>query len=89
LWRRTTAYTLPRQAGYNSLSAVRGSFSISYRKDKLFIDVKNAPAVDVLTEIASKSKINLAIVDDVTLFIAKNIQIRDHHKTRATQPFCS
>jgi type II secretory pathway component GspD/PulD (secretin) len=43
----------------------QGSFSISYRKDKLFIDVKNAPAVDVLTEIASKCKINLAVVGDV------------------------
>jgi len=43
----------------------QGSFSISYRKDKLFIDVKNAPAQDVLSEIASKCKINLAIVGDV------------------------
>ena len=43
----------------------QGSFSISYRKEKLFIDVKNAPAADVLSEIASKCKINLAIVGDV------------------------
>ena len=43
----------------------QGSFSISYRKEKLFIDVKNAPATDVLSEIASKCKINLAVVGDV------------------------
>jgi len=43
----------------------QGSFSISYRKEKLFIDVKNAPAADVLSEIASKCKINLAVVGDV------------------------
>lgn len=43
----------------------QGSFSISYRKEKLFIDAKNAPAADVLSEIASKCKINLAVVGDV------------------------
>ena len=43
----------------------QGSFSISYRKVKLYIDAKNASANDVLTEIASKCKINLTVVGDV------------------------
>jgi type II secretory pathway component GspD/PulD (secretin) len=42
-----------------------GSFAIFYRNGKLSIDVKNAPATDVLSEIASQCKINLTIVGNV------------------------
>jgi hypothetical protein len=42
-----------------------GSFAIFYRNGKLSIDVKNAPTVDVLSEIASQCKINLTAVGNV------------------------
>ena len=42
-----------------------GSFAIFYRNGKLSIDVKNAPTVDVLSEIASQCKINLTSVGNV------------------------
>jgi type II secretory pathway component HofQ len=43
----------------------QGSFSISYRKDRLYIDAKNAPSADLLSQIASKCKINLVVTEDV------------------------
>lgn len=42
-----------------------GSFYILYRKDKLSIDVKNAPVADVLSEMASQCKINLVSVGNL------------------------
>lgn len=42
-----------------------GTLSILYRNGKLSIDVKNAPAVDVLSEIAQQSKINLITVGNI------------------------
>jgi type II secretory pathway component HofQ len=46
-------------------SGQQGSFSISYRKGKLYIDAKNASTADVLSEIASKCKINLVVAEDI------------------------
>ena len=42
-----------------------GSFAIFYRNGRLSIDVKNASATDVLSEIASQSKINLVTVGNI------------------------
>lgn len=45
----------------------QGSYTILYRKGKLSIfDVKGVPATDILSDIASQCKINLAIVGNIS-----------------------
>ena len=53
-----------RAGGMQQRGAV-GSFSILYRNGRISIDVKNAPVADVLSEIASQAKINMATVGNI------------------------
>jgi hypothetical protein len=54
-----------RSSGMRTQQRGVGSFSVSYRNGRLFIDAKNTLVADVLSEVASQAKINLATVGNV------------------------
>lgn len=54
-----------RSSGMRAQQRGVGSFSVSYRNGRLFIDAKNTLVADILSEVASQAKINLATVGNV------------------------
>ncbi len=54
-----------RSGGVRTQQRGMGSFSVSYRNGRLFIDAKNTLVADILSEVASQAKINLATVGNI------------------------
>ncbi len=54
-----------RSSGMRTQQRGVGSFSVSYRNGRLFIDAKNTLVADILSEVASQAKINLATVGNI------------------------